>query len=113
MVASGTATLECGYYGVPMLIVYHVNSLTYFLGKRLVKLKNIGLVNIVAEKQVASELIQNNFTVSKAYTEMLRILDPKSNNDIRSELKVVSEKLGKPGAAKRAAESVLGFLNSV
>ena len=61
LVASGTATLECGLYRVPMVIVYHVSTLTYLLGKLLVKVKNIGLVNIVAEKQVAIELIQHNF----------------------------------------------------
>lgn len=111
LVASGTATLECGYYAVPMLIVYHVNPLTYFLGKRLVKLKNIGLVNIVAEKQVAVELIQHDFTVDNACRIMKQILDPENNLQLRKDLKVIKEKLGAPGASVRAANVVTDMIN--
>ncbi|MCB0281995.1 MAG: lipid-A-disaccharide synthase [Calditrichaeota bacterium] len=111
MVASGTATLECGYYAVPMLIVYHVNPLTYFLGKRLVKVKNIGLVNIVAEKQVAVELIQHDFTVDKAFSVMKQILDPENNLQLRTDLSIIKDKLGDPGASSRAANVVTDLLN--
>lgn len=111
MVASGTATLECGYYAVPMLIVYHVNPLTYHLGKRLVKLKNIGLVNIVAEKQVAVELIQHEFTVEKAVNIMQQILDRDNNWQLRKDLHIIKQKLGDPGASQRAADVVINFIS--
>jgi lipid-A-disaccharide synthase len=111
IVASGTATLECGYFGVPMLIVYQVNRLTYFLGKLLVKIKNIGLVNIVAEKEVARELIQDDFTVETAAKEMGQLLEPENNLRVRENLMIIREKLGAPGASQRAGELVLDILN--
>jgi len=111
LVASGTATLECGYYCVPTVVVYHVNGLTYFLGKLLVKLENIGLINIVAEKQVAVELIQHEFTADRAAAEIRILLSPQSNLEKREELKIIREKLGPVGASQRAANVVLDFLN--
>lgn len=110
IVASGTATLECGLYRIPMVIVYHVSVLTYFLGKLLVKLKNIGLVNIVAEKQVAVELIQHHFTVARAFDEVIKLLDEKANREKKEELRVVQEKLGRGGASEKAAKVVLDYL---
>ena len=110
IVASGTATLETGYYGVPMLIVYHVNSITYLLGRLLIKVPFIGLVNIVAEKQVALELIQDDFTVRKATKHLSTMLHPDNNLEIRKSMQVIRKKLGEPGASKRAAEVVNQFI---
>lgn len=110
IVASGTATLECGYYAVPMLIVYQVNALTYFLGKLLIKINNIGLVNIVAEKQVAVELIQDEFKVDKAVNEMKILLDAHKNLNIRKDLLIIRVKLGDPGASERAGRIILDML---
>lgn len=112
IVASGTATLECGLYQVPMLIVYHVNSLTYFLAKLFVKLEDIGLVNIVAEKQVAVELIQHQFTIAAAEQEIRKLLSPKVNLEKRGELKVIRQKLGEGGASEKAAHIVLDLLKN-
>ena len=111
LVASGTATLETGYYCVPMVIVYQVNNLTYRLGKWLVKLDYIGLVNIVSEKQVARELIQHEFTPEIAAHELELLLIPEKNEQVRNELLVVREKLGEPGASTRAAKEIWDFLN--
>ncbi len=110
IVASGTATLETGYFGVPMLIVYRVNAITYFLAKILVKLTHVGLVNIVAEKEVAKELLQQDFTVDAAVQELNRLLEPETNKRKREELQIIREKLGAPGASERAAEAVLKFM---
>ena len=112
IVASGTATLEAGYYGVPMLIVYHVNALTYWLGRLLIKVPFIGLVNIVAEKKVVLELIQNDFTTEKAARHLSVMLQPDNNLEIRQSLQIIKEKLGLPGASKRAAEVVSKFIES-
>lgn len=111
IVASGTATLETGYYGVPMLIVYKVNPLTYWLGRMLIKVPFIGLVNIVAEKQVALELIQDDFTVGKAVEHLATMLQPDNNLEIRQTMQIIRKKLGEPGASKRAAEVVNDYLN--
>ncbi len=111
IVASGTATLETGYYGVPMLIVYKVNPLTYWLGRMLIKVSFIGLVNIVAERQVALELIQDDFTVGKAVEHLSTMLQPDNNLEIRQTMQIIRKKLGEPGASKRAAEVVYDYLN--
>ena len=111
IVASGTATLETGYYGVPMLIVYQVNPLTYWLGRMFIKVPFIGLVNIVAEKQVALELIQDDFTLARATNHLATMLEPTNNLEIRETMQIIRKKLGEPGASKRAAEVVNNYLN--
>jgi len=110
IVASGTATLETGYYSVPMLIVYQVNPLTYWLGRMFIKVPFIGLVNIVAEKQVALELIQDDFTVARAVEQLTIMLAPDNNREIRETMQIIRKKLGEPGASKRAAEVINRFL---
>jgi lipid-A-disaccharide synthase len=111
LVSSGTATLETGYFKVPMVIVYRVNPLTWFLARLLVKVKVIGLVNIVAGEKIAIELLQNDFNPSKAESEIKRLLDPKVNAEIREKLSVIKEKLGKPGAAERAAKTIYRLIS--
>ena len=113
LVASGTATLETAYFAVPMVIVYHVNALTYWLGRLLVKVKHIGLANIVAEEEIAPELIQNDFTPQRA-AELLRdFLNPEKNLATREKMLIVRQKLGEPGASQRAAESIHRFLREL
>lgn len=112
MVASGTATLETGYFGVPMLIVYRVNPLTYYLGKMLIKVPHIGLVNIVAGRQVAAEFIQNDFTPQRAAEYMEKIIQPGENMRLRQELVIIREQLGGPGASSRAARVIETLLRA-
>jgi lipid-A-disaccharide synthase len=112
MVASGTATLETGYFGVPMLIVYRVNPLTYHLGKMLIKVPYIGLVNIVAGKQVAAEFIQKDFTPQGAAEYMEKIIQPGENMRLRQELDIIREQLGEPGASGRAARVIATLLQA-
>ena len=73
-------------------------------------IKNIGLINIVAEKQVAVELIQNDFTAERAAQEIEKLLDPTTNLQKRQELKVIREKIGSVGASERAANAILDFM---
>jgi lipid-A-disaccharide synthase len=110
IVASGTATLETAYFGVPQLIVYHVNPLTYWLGRALIKVKYIGLANIVAEKEVAPELIQHAFTPDKASQIIAGMLNADRNRQIRDDLQIIREKLGQPGASQRAATIIREYL---
>ncbi len=113
LVASGTATLECGLYAVPMVIVYRVNGLTYFLGKRLVRIDYIGLVNIVAGEELAPELIQDDFTPERVARELSPLLETEGNRQKRKELKKLRALLGEPGAARQAARAVLDFLDNI
>ena len=113
IVASGTATLETGYFGIPMVIVYRVNNLTYWLAKLLVKIKHVGLVNIVAEKEVAKELLQADFTVPAAVREIERLLDTEQRARNLKDLQAIRDNLGPPGASKRAADEVLSFARQI
>jgi len=106
LVSSGTATLETGYFGVPMVIVYRVNPLTWFFAKKLVKVDVIGLVNIVAGEKIAEELLQNNFQPEVAKRELERLMDPEINKKVRNKLAIIKEKLGLPGTANRAAQII-------
>jgi lipid-A-disaccharide synthase len=111
LVSSGTATLETGYFKVPMVIVYRVNPLTWYLARLLVKVKVIGLVNIVAGEKIATELLQNDFSPQRARAELERLLDPETNAFIRDKLSIIKEKLGEPGASERAANAILGVIS--
>ncbi len=110
LVASGTATLETAYYSVPMVIVYQVNALTYWLGRLLIKVSHIGLANIVAEEEIAPELIQHQFTPEKAANLLRKMLNPQVNEQLRQRMLIIRKKLGEPGASKRAAENIHQFL---
>jgi len=110
LVASGTATLEVGYFKVPMIVVYKVNPLTYWLARRLVRIEHIGLVNIVAERELVKELIQNRFTAQNAAQALTELLIPEKHAQAQKVLHVIEEKLGQPGASQRAAEEVLKLI---
>ncbi len=108
LVASGTATLETAILEKPMLIIYKVSLLTWLIGKMLVKIPNIGLVNIVAGEKVVPEFIQFDATAQKIATEAISLLSsPQKLADITTRLKTIKEKLGATQASKRAAQIVL------
>lgn len=110
IVASGTATLETALFGVPFVILYKVQPLTYLIAKQVVDIKNIGIVNILAGKEVVPEYIQGAVT-AKSIVPMLRALmeeTPERHNMI-DELGKIREMLGAGGAADRAAEEILGL----
>lgn len=111
LVSSGTATLETGYFRVPMVIVYRVNPLTWFFGRLLVKLDIIGLANIVAGELISKELLQNDFQPKKAKIELERLLDPEVNKKVRNKLAIIKEKLGVPGTANRAAKIIYDLIS--
>ena len=112
-VASGTATLESACLGTPMIIVYKVSPVSWFLGKMLVKLKNIGLVNIVAGEQIVPEILQSEVTATRLASEGLSLLGDKTlMEDTRKRLVMVKESLGKTGASQRAAELIVNRTSS-
>lgn len=110
-VTSGTATLETAVLGTPMTVIYRASALNYRLLRPFISIDTFGLVNLVAGKKVAKELIQGDLTARSLADEMLRLLDPDVNADVRRELALVREKLGGPGASSRAAEAVMRFLD--
>lgn len=104
MVASGTATLETAVMGVPMVIVYKVSTLSYIVGRMVIRVPFIGLVNLVAERKVAVELIQHDVTPERLAEETARLLeDDKARGTAKEQLRVVRERLGEGGASLKTA----------
>jgi lipid-A-disaccharide synthase len=111
IVTSGTATLETAIMEIPMIIVYRVSLLTSWIGKMVIKVPYIGLVNLVAEKQVVPEFVQTEVTPSKLADEMLSILQSSQRKTAMTrDLKMVKEKLGGPGASRRTAGIALDMI---
>lgn len=110
IVASGTATLETGFFKTPMAVVYRMSPLTYTIGKRVVKLANIGLVNIVAGEEVVPEFIQNEFEPEAVANYILNLFgDNKSLKEISARLGKVKDKLGDKGASEKVAKLIEGL----
>ncbi len=108
VVTSGTATLETACFQTPMVIVYKTSWLTYFIGKLLVRIKHIGLVNILAGRTIVPELIQHRANAESIVREVSKYLTDKAYyENTRQELTAIYQTLGKPGAASRVAEKIL------
>jgi lipid-A-disaccharide synthase len=106
--ASGTATVQAAMHERPMVIVYRLSPLTYRLGKPFVHVDTYGMVNLVAGRRVATELIQDAFTPEAVAGEAVSLLtDETRAGEMRAALREVRQKLGSPGASRRAAEAVL------
>jgi len=107
IVASGTATLECAMAGLPMLVIYRTSWFTYFLGRMLVKLPYLSMVNVLAGEKVVPEFLQGAATPERLTTAALQILrNPRGTEKMARRIREVATKLGGPGAAERAAQEV-------
>ncbi len=110
LVTSGTATLEIGWYGTPFVVVYKTSPVTYAIGRALVDVEHIGLVNIVAGRTIVPELVQSACTPARMVRELEPILfDPAVRLRVSNALSEIRAKLGGPGASRKVAESVLTF----
>jgi lipid-A-disaccharide synthase len=108
LVCSGTATLETALLGTPFAIIYKLSPLTYFAAKRLVSIPRFGLANVVAGREVAPELLQDEVNPQRLGLELDRLLDPEVAGRMRADLAQIRAHLGPPGAAGRVAEHLLG-----
>lgn len=107
-IASGTATLQAAVVGTPMVLLYRTSPLTYRLARWLIRVKWIGLVNLVAGRSIVPELIQDEATGERLCQEVLRLLrDRSAYNDMKEGLRQVRQSLGESGATSRAAQVVL------
>lgn len=112
MVASGTATLETALFKVPQMVVYKLNPISFFVGKRLVKIKFISLVNLILNKLSIKEFIQTDCNVENCSRELSSILKKeKRYAEIMFDYAVLQQKMGKPGASEKAAEIITKYLN--
>lgn len=109
--ASGTATLETALLTRPMVIVYRMSWLTYWLARLLVRVDHIGMVNLIAGKRLVPELIQSEVNPARLVAESRRLLnDDKLRTDMVEELTHLRQRLGAPGAADRVAAIAIGML---
>jgi lipid-A-disaccharide synthase len=111
MCKSGTTTLEAAVAGCPLVVAYRTSPWTYAIARRLVRIPNIGLVNVVAGRQIAREFVQDALVPRDVADALEPLLDPASvtRSAMLEELAAVRAKLGAPGAAKRVAEIAIGM----
>lgn len=109
-VASGTATLEAALLGTPTVIVYKESPINWHTLGNLITAEHFGLINLIAGRRLATELMQDDFTGESLAAEVLNLLKPERNASMRKELQEVMKKIGEPGASQRAARAVLEFL---
>ena len=110
LVASGTATLELAILGIPMVVIYKLNSISYSVLKRMLTTEHISLVNIIAGSKVVPELLQDDVTAENLASEIQTLL---TDNDVREKqvagLASVYKQLGKDGASMRTAELIMSL----
>lgn len=111
-IASGTATLEAALLETPMVVVYKESTVNWHTLGRLITVSHYGLVNLVAGKEIARELMQNDLNPESLTEELLKLLDPAANATARKQLAEVAHRLGDTGASARTAESILRFLST-
>jgi lipid-A-disaccharide synthase len=114
IIASGSATLEAGIIGCPMVIVYKLSPLTYWLALMLINTPYYGLINIVAGEGVVPELIQSKANADNIAAETLKLLkNPKHCQEVRDRLLLVRKNLGNPGVMKAVATSIADSLSKI
>ncbi|MGE3517578.1 MAG: lipid-A-disaccharide synthase [Vicinamibacterales bacterium] len=111
LTASGTATVQTALHGTPMVVVYRVSPLEYRLVRPMVKLETFAMVNLIAGRRIVPELIQGEFTAERVAAEAVSLLtDPARAARMRADLAGVRERLGAPGASRRAAQAILDIV---
>lgn len=112
LVTSGTATLETALLNIPQVVCYKANQLSYEIGKRLVKVRFMSLVNLILDYAAVPELLQHNMSFQNMQTELNSIIKGGNKRDkILSDYKVLHHKVGKAGASKRVAQGILDYLH--
>ena len=109
-IASGTATLEAALLETPMIVVYKESPINWHTLGRLITVEHYGLVNLIAGREIAKELMQDQFTAENLSARLLELLEPETNKTMRESLREVAHRLGEPGASQRAAEQILKVL---
>ncbi len=112
LVTSGTATLETALFKVPQVVCYKGSWISYQIARRLITLKYISLVNLIMDREVVRELIQNDLTPHALKKELEAILSGPRRTEILSAYDRLEEKLGGPGASENAAKLIVGQLKS-
>jgi lipid-A-disaccharide synthase len=111
LVTSGTATLETALFDVPQIVCYRTSLISYAIGKMVIKVPYISLVNLIAGREVVKELIQGSFTARNLMDELKLLLNDEAYlARMKAGYAEIREKLGQQQAAKKAAELMIGYL---
>ncbi|MGB3948595.1 MAG: lipid-A-disaccharide synthase [Bacteroidia bacterium] len=110
LVTSGTATLETALFGVPEVVCYKGGTISYHIAKQLIKVKYISLVNLIMDKEIVKELIQNELNENNLKIELDKLLVPTTRNKIIQNYLELTQKLGGVGASKKLATLMINYL---
>ncbi len=110
LVKSGTSTLEAALFDVPQVVCYAGNPISYRIARWVIQVKYISLVNLIADKPLVQELIQEELNESNLVTALKAILDPEKARELKAEYAEMRKLLGEGGASSRAAEAILQSL---
>jgi lipid-A-disaccharide synthase len=111
LVTSGTATLETALLNVPQVVCYKGNIISYQIARRFLNVKYISLVNLIMDKAVIKELIQNDFTINILRKEFEKITENELfRSQLREEYQLLKTKLGGKGASAKTAQLIVGYL---
>jgi lipid-A-disaccharide synthase len=112
LVTSGTATLETALFNVPQVVCYKGSNISYYIARKLIKVKFISLVNLIMDRKIVTELIQHDLNKENIKNELLEILYNKTKKEkIMSDYAALATKLGGKGASAKAASVVFSFLS--
>lgn len=109
LVTSGTATLETALFKIPEVVCYKGSEISYQIGKRLVNIKFISLVNLILDKEVVTELIQDEFNETNLENELFKILDHKYREEMFDQYYQLERKLGGKGASEKTAKLIIKY----
>ncbi len=112
LVTSGTATLETALFKVPQVVCYKGSAISYHIAKRIITLKYISLVNLIMDKEVVTELIQNNFNKKTLKKELEIILDEKERSKLFMQYYELEKKLGGKGASEKTAALIYNAIKA-
>jgi len=112
LVVSGTATLETALFKTPQVVCYKTGWLFYNLAKLVIKVKYISLVNLIMDKEIVKELIQNELNTTNLTKELTKIITPETRKSMLQDYEDLHQKLGGIGASKRAAKLIIGYLSN-
>ncbi|WMI64241.1 lipid-A-disaccharide synthase [Aestuariibaculum sp. YM273] len=112
LVTSGTATLETALFKVPQVVCYKASAISYHIAKRIITLKFISLVNLIMDKEVVTELIQNDFNKKRLKQELARILDETERKKMFVNYYELEKALGGKGASKKTAQLIYNSIKN-
>ncbi len=110
LVTSGTATLETALFRVPQVVCYKGSTISYQIAKRIITIKFISLVNLILDKEIVTELIQNDFNEKELSQELTKIVNDKHREQLLLEYAKLEKKLGGEGASEKTAELIVSNL---